>query len=484
MRPLLFSLALLLAACSETAERPPPSDRFIFPSGIVYRSVPGSTNGILYVASANYDRCYDQGTLMAVDLDRMGPGIYSDGKTDAGSLQPIGSYTNTDLGLLPAKFEQLNLASQSTLFIQSYAGEMALKEGATPRLFVPARADGDFVHYIDIDGSDPTRLSCVGTSSKNCAENALSLTHNLSGQTADLPRAPAPFGVSVDPSGSSVWVTHLNLADSPAGSGNSATARESYVVGLPSDTPSVSAGDFYPLSITNLPLAGGNSVIADDRYVFVSGRGPANSTQARRFLLRALRKPVPETDTPAQVLDPGLDLGFAADEARGMALTAKVAASDSSPRRLYMAVRTPDSLVTVNVAGLESDSPSLTVVGAIPLPNGPTEVALVPRGSARSELVLVSCSAAGVVAIYDPDVGQVVAQVSVGQISGTTSPQPFGLAVQQQGNAARVFVSNFGDGRVSVIDISDLNSPQLARLVAHLGARQDQASSTCQEVQQ
>ena len=41
-----------------------------------------------------------------------------------------------------------------------------------------------------------------------------------------------------------------------------------------------------------------------------------------------------------------------------------------------------------------------------------------------------------------------------------------------RGNAARVFVSNFGDGRISVIDLPDLGRPQGARLVAHLGPQQ------------
>ncbi|MFY0568566.1 YncE family protein [Archangium lansingense] len=158
----------------------------------------------------------------------------------------------------------------------------------------------------------------------------------------------------------------------------------------------------------------------------------------------------------------------------------------SQPRRLYVAVRDPDSLLIVDVKGIEKESasPSLTVVGAVPLPGGPTQVTLVSRGASRSALVLVSCSDAGVVAIYDPDVGQVVAQVSVGQQSGTQSSQPFGLAFQQAGNAARIFASNFGDGRVSVIDIADLNNPQLARLVAWLGVRQDVGQSAqCQEEQ-
>jgi DNA-binding beta-propeller fold protein YncE len=148
-------------------------------------------------------------------------------------------------------------------------------------------------------------------------------------------------------------------------------------------------------------------------------------------------------------------------------------------------VRSPDSLVVVDAQGLDTDSPSLRLVDSVPMPDGPTQVTLVPRGEARSELVVISCAAAGVVAIYDPDVGQVVSQIAVSEVPREQVSQPFGIAVQQQGNAARLFVSNFGDGRVAVIDLPDLSSPQLARLVAHLGTRQDaQGSSTCQEVQQ
>ncbi|WNG48519.1 hypothetical protein F0U60_33645 [Archangium minus] len=436
----------------------------------MYRSAPGSTNGVLYVSSANFDRCYDHGTVMAVNLDQLGPDAQGRG------LLPLGSYS--DATAEPATLEQLNLAPGARVYIQSYAGEMALREGDSPRLFVPARADGDQVHYIDI--KEPTRLACAGTeNSDNClTQGAVSLTQNLSGQTEDLPRAPAPFGISVDTAGS-VWVTHLNPADSPERSlGNYA----SYVVRLPGDTPSVSSSDFFSLDIPGLPLGGSNSVVASERYVFVSGRpaaGVTSSADARRFLVRVLDK---KTN---RIVDPGVDLGFAAQEARGIALVTNEPGAAASTGRLYVTVRSPDSLVTVNVAGLNSDVPSLNAVGSVPLPTGPTEIALVSRGGTHGELVLVSCSTAGVLAIYDPDVGQVVAQVSVGEPEGTQSPpQPFGLAVQKLDNAARVFVSNFGDGRISVIDIPDLDSPQLARLVAHIGARQDLDASSCQEVQQ
>ena len=470
MRPLLLSLALLPLACTEADPRPPPTDRFIYPSGIFHRAVAGSTNGVLYVASANFDRCFDQGTVMAVDLDAVG--------AEGNRLPPIASASAPAQSVLT--IPQLNVAEQSRVSIQSYSGELAFwnRPDAAPRLFVTARSDGDFLHYIDVP--EPTRLACVGSSSANCAEGALSLSQ-VPGQQKDLPRAPAPFGVAVDPQGA-VWVTHLTAADSPARSrGSKDASYESYVVRLAGDTPAISTSDFLPLSIPDLPRGGSNSVIADERYVFVSGRYDAllpGVSAARRFLLRVLDK-----QNPGRLVDPGLDLSFAANDARGLAITDLV---PGQSRRLYLAVRSPDALLIVNAEGTEatSASPQLTVVGSVPLPNGPTEVRLIKRPSGR-DLVLVSCSDAGVVALYDPDVGQVVSQISVGTVQGARGPRPFGLAVQAEANAARVFVSNFGDGRISIIDIPDLTSPQQARLVAYLGARQDEGqSATCQEVQQ
>ncbi|WP_257459058.1 YncE family protein [Archangium lipolyticum] len=459
MRPLLPSLALLVAAaCTSTAPRPPPTDRFVYPAGLVYRSVPGSTNGVLYVASANFDRCFDDGTLMAVDLDRVG--------ADTNRLPALGSASGAAVDI-----PQLNVAPESIRTIPSYAGEMALWErtdGNVPRLFVPTRSDGNNLYYVDVP--EPTRL-CSG---EGCAEGRVSL-QNVPGSANDVPRAAAPFGIAIG-TGGDVWLTHLDPADSPE---ESFEAFRSYVVRLPGDAPSVSAENFVTLSTPELPM-GGNSVVLSERYAFVTGRFAGGITSlSRRFLVRVLDR----TDT-SRLIDPGLDVGFAALDARGLALTERVA---SRPQRLYVAVRAPDSLLLVDVQGIEStsSSPRLTVVGSVPLPSGPTEVRLVPRGETRSELVVVSCSAAGVVAIFDPDVGQVVAQVQVGNEAATETPQPFGLAVQQQGNAARIFTSNFGDGRVSVIDIPDLANPQQARLVARLGTRQDlPGATTCQEVQQ
>jgi hypothetical protein len=96
--------------------------------------------------------------------------------------------------------------------------------------------------------------------------------------------------------------------------------------------------------------------------------------------------------------------------------------------------------------------------------------------------VVVTSTGANVVSIYDEEIGQLVAQVS------GVGDQPYGLAVDRRGNAARIYVSTFGEGRVAVIDLPNLDNPLDARLMAYLGVRQaidpDQGTSTCQEATQ
>ena len=85
--------------------------------------------------------------------------------------------------------------------------------------------------------------------------------------------------------------------------------------------------------------------------------------------------------------------------------------------------------------------------------------------------MVATSSTAGVVSIYDDDLGRLAAQ-----IIGVGS-QPFGLAVQRTEytrggrmiEAVRLFVSNFADGRIAVIDVPDLGRPNEAWLIGYLG---------------
>lgn len=77
-------------------------------------------------------------------------------------------------------------------------------------------------------------------------------------------------------------------------------------------------------------------------------------------------------------------------------------------------------------------------------------------------------------AFYDDSIGQLALVV------GGVGIAPYDLVVDQRGDLARFYVSNFDDGRVAVIDAS-LGGPgeQLsARIVATLGQQQGCILST------
>ena len=225
MRPLILISALVWAGCAaENEPQHPPRDRFVYPSGIVHLPVandPARPLGSLYVASANFDKCFDTGAVTALDLDAL-------------KLPPIGE----PVGAAPKEFTDLQVTEQNIVEIESFAGQMAVwnppvateaNPNRIPRLFVPTRAEGNYLHAIDVEG---TKLSCVNGQGNSCIVGALSLTNNIEGSVGDLPRAPAPLGVTVGNVGNEpeLWVTHVEAADSPA---RSAKNPHTYVVHLP-----------------------------------------------------------------------------------------------------------------------------------------------------------------------------------------------------------------------------------------------------------
>jgi DNA-binding beta-propeller fold protein YncE len=246
--------------------------------------------------------------------------------------------------------------------------------------------------------------------------------------------------VAVSQSRGEVYVSHLQLADNPVGSGQQATA---YFIRNPVDALSVPDESFFPLG-----AAGVHAIVVGSRYAFLTGRlvSPAGPT------LRAV-----DLNEPTRWLAPALEDDFRVLEARGLALNA-------DETRLYVVGRSPDTLLVVDMEGAATSDLKMRVGRAISLPAGANQVRLIPRVG-QGPLVAVTCSTAGVVVLYDEESGDLIAQVpAVGE-------QPFGLTVDQQGNGARLYVSNFEDGRIAVIDIPDLTRPA-PKLVAHLGERQ------------
>jgi hypothetical protein len=462
MRRHAASLAVLvLAACSANSYfYPPPASRLYFPTGMVHVDMAGSDSGVLFIANADFDKRYSTGSVVALNLDQVGLPAF--GAPVTGSLPQL-----TGLGDVQA------------VQVTPFAGEMTSLElsPGRRRLFVPSRSEGMKFQAVDATwGDGGVTFSCFPPapegSPADCATNAPTLTPLAYEQTpSGLPRANSPFGVGLRPRAcatsddcgagrscsagacytaagdryADVFVTHIAQVDSPIGSN---TNLHGFLVRVESDVMEVDAGSFIDLG----PGAT-NSVAAGQHWVYASGR-IVSAAYPYPYLVREIQ----QTPVGPLTFSTGLELTFAAEDGRGIAL-------GSQEQRLYVLTRSPDALVVAQLGGVTSDTPSARIVQGIGLPALPNELVVIPRAG-QGDLVAITCSGAGVVAIYDEDLGALAAQVtSVGQ-------QPFGITYDLRGAGARLYVSNFADGRVAVIDIPDLRRPQEARLVAHLGEQQ------------
>ncbi|MBL8909563.1 MAG: hypothetical protein JNM17_02560 [Archangium sp.] len=460
-RPQVLAGLLLLVACADPGSSSgPPLTQLYFPTGIAHVDVPGKPEGVLFVSNANFDKRYATGSINALALDKLG-------------LPALG--TTADAGIVA--LTDLQLGESQSVQIATFAGEMAVQplNASSYRIFVPTRSEGMRVYRVqaNIDADGNPSLACIGddgSRGQNCFELGASLSPREFEQSkTGIPRAPSPYGVawanractvqadcgcegegcqractagfcvgSDNQPFADVYVTHLTQADSPALSN---TNFRAYLVRLDSDTFSVAEDNFI-----NIGPGGSNSVAVYKNWAYLSGRILSPAPNLMRIVGR-----------DGTVFSTSLESFYRVSDARGISFS-------SDGKRLYVVGRIPDTLMVLNVSTPET-IPTLSFVRGVTLPDAPNSVAIIPRAGKR-DLVVVTATSGGSVAIYDDEVGDMVALVT------GVGVQPFGIAVDHRGNAARIYVSNFGDGRLSVIDIEDLNRPQLARLVAHLGAQQ------------
>ncbi|MFL5321889.1 MAG: hypothetical protein ACJ790_19670, partial [Myxococcaceae bacterium] len=320
MRPLFCiftAVALGLsvgAGCAPAAKpHPPPTDAFYFPTGIAHAPFGDfKGQGVLAVASSNFDKRYDRGSLSVVKLD------------DLPDLPPMGAPPSDKL----PQVTDLHLDPVSQVEIQSLAGEVAVDFGRIVfhadgsedvehsklrdkvRFFVASRDEGASLQFLDFDG---TGLHCPyadlsADDPRDCFSKAPSLISNQSTKSG-LPRAPAPYGVSVfvpDNIGDAqLFVTHLQSADSPAGSG---TGQSAFLVQTSAEDVKITNDSFIDLKSGNTA----NSIVLTERWAFLTGRyfNDTNGGQILRFVERATGNIVPAR----------LEAEFYSLEARGIAL--------------------------------------------------------------------------------------------------------------------------------------------------------------------
>lgn len=467
--PLLAASATLIVACAQQAEpRPSPTDRFYFPAGLAfYLPDAGSTSGVLYVASGNYDRRFDQGNLLAVNLDRVLAPPQPGAPGGLTGLPPPATPTG-DL-TAPIAFTDLQTQDGDAVEIQSFAAQMVrdpIGYGGRPRLWVATRAEGDLLEGISSDPTTGADLRCIPragptAAGPNCVASGRSLAlEQIPQGGAGLPAAPEPYGVGLSVENGLIpgelWVTHLRPADSPP---TSNLNLQNYVVHLDARAPQPVVP--IPQSFVPIGVGSGDSLYVGKYNVFISGRTKLSVT-APDVLMRIVDR---VTLLPSF---PQLTLQFAVVEARGLAMR-----TDES--RIYLATLQPDTLLVIDVNGSETSAPTLTVVRAIPLPGGPNAVRLVerpdvPPGAPGRDVVAITCQLDGSVAFYDDQIG------GLGAIVEGVGLAPYDIAVDLRAaeNVARFFVSNFADGRVAIIDaaLGGRGRPIGARLVAMLGLQQ------------
>lgn len=448
MRPLFLIAVLVTVACAPQAVAPSqPTDRFYYPTALALAPDAGS-GGVLYVASTNWDNRYLSGLLTAVDLDRIR------GANDAG-LPGFGA----PFAGAPISYEQLNTAPTGTIGIDNLggqAGTFPYKNGL--RIFIPSRTLHDSLNVIDVEG---TQMSCgvpLASDPRNCGANpALWLSKNRHNKSkTNLPAAPSVYGVAVAPAvdggpDGDVYVTHLANGDSPAGSALDSVA---YLVHLSALNPVLT-----DKSYVILPYGGGDSVALARRYAFISGRLSNTTLTTPDDLLRVIDRQfdtaVADAASPCLPDWPCLQSQYHAVEGRGLVLGPEYfdAVTLTTKQNLYLLTRGPDALLVISVT-LSGSFPSIAMTRAVPLPAGPTSLAILPRTSGvdalKGNLIAITCTEANSMVFYDDNTGGVVGQIrGVGNL-------PYQMVAQPVGAGARFFVSSFGDGRVAVVDVPDL----------------------------
>lgn len=451
---------------------PTPLDRFYFPTAITHLDGPDGGNGVLVVASTNFDKRFSAGSLIAVNLDALNLPAF--GATPTSPVTQIPVIRTTPL--------EADGGAPDAVRIAAFAGQMAALPLSADRfrLFVATRSEKQRVHAVDLTmgANGAVTLSCLNSNDRDCSTNATSLNGFEQTETG-IPRAPGVFGVALrartcstkDECGvardggsyecsqsrclatfdgrpqepvSDVMVTHISQADTPLGS---AKDPRGYLVKLGSESMTVSERNFV-----NLSTGASHAIAVGARWNYVSGRfiSPLGN------LIRLVDRNSWDSDTPT-VVSSGVESVFRVAESRGIALSA-------DEKRVYLLGRSPDALLVASIDDPMSAAPKLSVVRGIPLPAEPNEIVVLSRPG-MADLLAITCTAAGVIALYD-DQNDVLTQIPGVGI------QPFGLAVDRRGSGARLFTTNFQDGRVAVIDLPDLATPQSARVVAHLGRQQ------------
>jgi DNA-binding beta-propeller fold protein YncE len=448
MRTVFLLGCACVAACTASAsEVRPPQDQLFFPTGMAV--APGES--VLFVANSNSELRYDSGSVIVLDLasvDQVIADWTGPGKVIPQQGEAKGCYQDTDHSETLVCDESMFVLSEAGARIGNFATDVAVQDlhDGRLRLIVPTRGDPS-ITWIDWDG---TKLSCNASTGGFVLcdqDHRLSFVHN----DPNLELMPnEPFMAYADSSANFAVVTHLTssavtLVDSPP-SGNAIIADVS--LGLFQPDPST--------GLTGSTGVAGRSPGASD-IVYVGSRSESR--------VQTLTVGTPVNYTPGGDPDhsrffiPGnfffLDfVGAAAGastDTRGMTF-------DSSGNNLYVVNRHPPSVQIYDTSLGPEGFPNNRGVAATDICREASTITVLDTSA--GERAFVTCFQDGEVYVVDPSgIGSVEDIVEIGR-------GPFSVAAAQ--NRSKVYVSNFLEDTISVLDVSPTSATH-DRVVLRIG---------------
>ncbi len=461
----------------------PPNNQIFFPGAL--RVDP--TNGRwLYVVNSNADLRYNDGTLVAVDLDLVrkdhdadglwgdcpGPNYIYESTSPASppsGSQAISGYCCWDtLDRNVLNCDERNYI-KSAVKIGSFGSAIEVQRvtpGTDPtmtpaasRLFVGVRGNAsitwaDTTRPIDPMDDTPPAFDCAGSLAPDgfveCDTN-----HRLADEPNPDNANPAPvlpdepYALAIDDYQDLLYVGHLRAGFLSAVN----------VVG----TPPTIIGSFGSIFPTDVNGSAGVTSITVTAVGLNGGRAYATS----RFLPRAgafapfTTDPPPNGQTRYSQTDAATDNPNVFLANAGDAFIAPLAGSETRGiqiipgiNRTYLLQRTPPALIGFDTLGGQNVPSDVTEIC-----QGPTFLHMTPpyrpsnfdtraTDTDTNKRLFVTCFEAGEIYVVDPYVPQIISIIEVGR-------GPAGLAFSNEPTPLRAYVVGFGANNVSIIDLAD-----------------------------
>ena len=508
-----LGLSLSAGSCFFGAEgREPPVDRLYFPTGVLV--APGGTT--LYVANSDFDLRYSGGTLMALDLPamrgRVGPIVdgLAAGQTAVELCGAAGP--NADAWLNPGPCGPIGLSQfiDDVVFIGAFASGLLFTQepnGDRARLFAPVRGDPS-ITYFDV-GDDS--LECgqavdyqPGTESSSglfCSGD-FRLGQDPDRNLRGLQLPADPVGIAANASGEAIVVAHQTQGTASLVVNDWETRPE-----LAYFTSNLAAG---PTEVAAIPEPAFVAVAreqaqADDRpFIYRSGFAVTFRGTAELDLLRYIPDSgsVPPRPFIQRELAVGVFTTAAGFDSRGVAiidterraceescggvvdaLSCLTACAENIPLKIYMANRSPASLLigdmrmivnrAVDDAGVEqitSATEDVFFFDSVPLDFGASRVEvgqIVDQSGELVERIFAVAFDTRRVFVFDPFAHRMEAVIRTGR-----GPHDIGfdVGVDDAGETfSYLYVGHFTDSYLGVVDLDQRRPATFGNMVATIG---------------